>query len=107
MALVDRHRELLRRLTLNDERALSDLVSGGDLIDEPLLDGWTRGLVRIAALAALDAQLESLQAARDAALAAGASDEEILASVVAVAPIVGTARIASVAPRLAVAMDNG
>lgn len=107
MALSDRHRELLRRLTLNDEKALSDLVSGRNLVDEPLLDGRTSGLVRIAGLTALDAEVESLQAARDAALAAGASDEEIIASVLAIAPIVGTARIASAAPRLAIAMENG
>jgi len=100
MTLRTEHRELIRRLTLNDERALRNVMSGQDSDAVTLLDERTRALVRLAGLVALDSESTSLQAVRDAAWAAGAADEEIVDTVLAVAPIVGTTRIASVVPRL-------
>jgi alkylhydroperoxidase/carboxymuconolactone decarboxylase family protein YurZ len=100
MPLSTEHRELVRRLTLNDERVLSEVMSGETPGSAGLLDERTRALVRFAGLIALDSETASLQAARDAAWATGAVDEEIVDTVVAVAPIVGTARIDSIVPRL-------
>jgi len=106
MILSFEHRELVRRLTLNDEGALSDVMSGQNQGSKPLLDDRTRALVRFAGLVALDSETASLQAARDAAWAAGAGDEEIVDTVMAVAPIVGTTRVASIVPRLITILGN-
>jgi alkylhydroperoxidase/carboxymuconolactone decarboxylase family protein YurZ len=100
MPLNTEHRELVRRLTLNDEGALSEVMSGDSPGSAALLDDRTRALVRLAALVALDSEVASFQAARDAAWAVGVIDEEIVDTVVAVAPIVGSARIDSIVPRL-------
>lgn len=101
------HRELLRRLTLNDESALALVLGGRDPAVDSLIDNRTRTLVRLAGLVALDSETASLQAAVDRARAAGVSNEEIVETVLMVAPIVGATRIGSVAPRLALALEAG
>lgn len=107
MALGPEHRKLLRRLTLNDERALKGVLSGRKQGKETLLDDRTRALVRVAGLVALDAEGASFQVARDEVLATGAGDEEIVDTVVSVAPIVGMTRTASIVPRLATVLKTG
>ena len=106
MTLGTEHRELLRRLTLNDEETLRQVVSGRKVGKHRLIDDRTRALVKLAGLVALDAEIASLQVARDEVWAAGAGDEEILDTVIAVAPIVGTTRVASTIPRLAITLDT-
>ncbi len=105
--LSEENQRLLRRLTLNDETALNDVMCDRGVGGATLLDDRTRSLVRLAGLVARSAELASLQVALDAAWAAGARDEEIVDAVVAVAPIVGSAKIASVIPHLAIALDVG
>lgn len=61
-------------------------------------------LVRLAALFAVDASTTTVQWAVERACCAGVSDDEIVAVLVAVGPAVGLPRVASVAPRLALAM---
>jgi alkylhydroperoxidase/carboxymuconolactone decarboxylase family protein YurZ len=106
MTLGSEHRELLRRLTLNDEKTLRQVISGRDVGRQRLLDDQTRALVKLAGLVALEAEIPSLQVARDEVWATGAGDEEIVDTVLAVAPIVGTSRIASTAPRLTIALER-
>ncbi|MFZ0013974.1 MAG: hypothetical protein WAL25_07650 [Acidimicrobiia bacterium] len=106
MTLTTEHRELLRRLTLNDEGSLRMVMSGGNADNPRLLDDRTRALVKLAGLVALDAEIASLQVARDEVWASGARDEEILYAVMTVAPIVGTARIATTIPRLSIALEG-
>jgi alkylhydroperoxidase/carboxymuconolactone decarboxylase family protein YurZ len=103
MALTTNHRELMRRLALCDEGTLSKVMSGR-IPGEALLDHHTRALVRLAGLVALGSETASFQVARDEAWAAGADDEEILETVIVVAPFVGTTRIASIIPQLDAAM---
>lgn len=98
-------RRLLRLVTLNDEAALSDVMSGR-VPGGPSLDQKTKSLVIVAGLIALDATTASLHAAVDNAFAAGASDEEILEVVLAVAPVVGSSRISAMLPRIQVALDR-
>jgi alkylhydroperoxidase family enzyme len=69
------------------------------------LSAATAALVRLAALFALHPTSESLHWAVAVALAAGATDEEVLESLVAVAPIIGLARVNGVAPEVAAALD--
>jgi len=99
--LEAQQRELLRRLTLNDEQALRDVMTGRTPGSDALLDDKNRALVKLAALVALDSETASLQVGVDVAHAAGAADEEIIETVLVIAPIVGTTRISSANPRLA------
>jgi len=99
---------LLRLLALNDEDAVSAVV-GASLTaqDTPALDDKTRALVRLAGLIALEAAPASYQWGVASAVAAGATDEEIVGVLVAVAPVVGMARAGSAAPELALAVGCG
>jgi alkylhydroperoxidase/carboxymuconolactone decarboxylase family protein YurZ len=64
-------------------------VRGWDDADCSELAGKTVALVRRATLAAIEAAPASYQWGVGAALAAGATEEEIVATLVAVAPIIG------------------
>ena len=68
------------------------------------LDDRTVALVRVAATIAVDAGLSSIQHAVSVALAAGASSNEIVATLEALTPITGSARVVSSAPKLALAL---
>jgi alkylhydroperoxidase/carboxymuconolactone decarboxylase family protein YurZ len=105
VGLKSAHQELLRRLTLSDEIALTDVMAGRfDL--EPGLEERTRCLVRLAGLIALDAKTSLLHAATEAAFAAGAKDEEIVEVMAVVAPIVGSIRMTAVIPRMRTVLDR-
>lgn len=95
--------ELLRRLALNDEVAVHAAIGGET--GSSALDPKTGALVRLAALLAIDAGTASCRSAVERAYATGASDEEIVGVLVAVAPAVGAARVVAAAPRLALAID--
>jgi 4-carboxymuconolactone decarboxylase len=91
-----------RRLSLSDEDANLEAVIGkSGLIG---LDAKLFALLRVAALIATESPLASYQWAIDPALAAGATEEDILNVLTAVAPIVGMARLTSAAPVLALAL---
>jgi alkylhydroperoxidase/carboxymuconolactone decarboxylase family protein YurZ len=100
------HQELLRRLALNDE-ASAEATLGALLQDRSAtrLDSRTFALVRVAALIAAESAQASHSWAVDAALAAGASDDDIVDVLAAVAPIVGLARLSIAVPQLALALD--
>jgi alkylhydroperoxidase family enzyme len=101
--MIPAHQELLRRLAINDEHAL-DQVMEGQAIDPPLLDDKTGALVKVATLVALEAGSSSYQWAVDAAHAASAEDTEIIDVLLEVAPIVGMARVNAAALALALAL---
>lgn len=99
--------ELLRRLAINDEKAVCAAVGGGSLAPGTAwpLDAKTAALVRLAALLSLGATTTSCRATVELARAAGATDQEIVGVLLAVAPAVGAARVVGAAPRLALAID--
>jgi 4-carboxymuconolactone decarboxylase len=103
---VERQREdLLRRLALNDETTLQSILGPG--VGEPEtseLGAKTSALVRLGALVATESADASYQWAVGVALATGASEEEIVDVVLAVAPIVGVARVNSAAAGVAQAL---
>jgi len=80
------------------------LVHGHDLERGPVLVPKVERLVRLGALLALGAATSSLRSTVERAREAGASDEEIVGVLVAVAPAIGLARVVSSAPRLASAI---
>jgi alkylhydroperoxidase/carboxymuconolactone decarboxylase family protein YurZ len=105
VSLVDEVELLLRRLSLNDERSVEMvLVHGHDLERGRVLSPKVDLLVRLGALLALGAATSSLRATVERARQAGATDDEIVSVLIAVAPAVGLARVVSSAPRLASAI---
>jgi alkylhydroperoxidase/carboxymuconolactone decarboxylase family protein YurZ len=97
--------ELLRRLALNDEQAVRRAVSAGEVEYTGALEPKAAALVRLGALLAVGAATASCRVTVDVARASGATDEEIVAVLVAVAPVVGSARLVAAAPQLALAID--
>jgi alkylhydroperoxidase/carboxymuconolactone decarboxylase family protein YurZ len=99
------YKETLRRLALNDEAFVDSVLGmGRDTVEVSRLDQKTHALVRLAASLAVDAAPSSYQSNVEAALAAGASLEEVVGTLIAVAPTVGLARVVSAAPELALAL---
>jgi alkylhydroperoxidase/carboxymuconolactone decarboxylase family protein YurZ len=75
-----------------------------DSFEASSLDGETLMLVRIAALVAVDAPPASYLLNLGAAGEAGADEEQVRGVLTAVAPIVGTARVATAASRMVQAL---
>lgn len=93
-----------RRLAIGDQRLLASACGVGITpVDLPRLDARTEALLRIAALVALDAPPSSFRTEVDDALRAGARLSDLLAVLVGVAGIVGSARVVSAAPRISLA----
>jgi alkylhydroperoxidase/carboxymuconolactone decarboxylase family protein YurZ len=82
----------------------SALAVGTDTPHISALDQKTEALVRLGASLALDAAVSSYQANVEMALAASASIDEIVGTLIAVAPTVGLVRTVSAAPVLALAL---
>jgi alkylhydroperoxidase/carboxymuconolactone decarboxylase family protein YurZ len=95
----------LRRLALNEEGVLESVL-GTTLADAAPaeLDAKTAALVRLAGLVAIQSAPASYQWSVTAALAVGATDGEVVGVLVALAPIVGIARVNSAAPEVALAI---
>ena len=96
--------EAFRRLTIGDAVLISEMGNPADRpLDTMRLDARTETLLRIGALVALDAPPSSYRAAVNEAQVAGARLEDLLAVLMAVAASVGSARVISAAPRIALA----
>ena len=101
---MDEPEELLRRLSMHDERALTRVLGAyaqGAVLG---LDAKGSALARLAATIALRGELPSYLSNVDAAIDGGAEFDEIIGVLFAVAPAVGVARVVSAAPKLASAM---
>ena len=95
--------EVLRRLAINDEHFTEECVTGSG--DKPIaLDSKSLALVRVAALVAVGGGVPSFGAEVDAAVAAGATAEEIVGVLVGVVSVVGVPIVVAAAPRLAMAL---
>ena len=96
------HEESLRRLALQDEQCIQSLL-GIPLSDHKTagLDPRAHALIRLAALIALGASCVSYGWAVDAALGAGATADEIVGTLIAVAPITGVAKVVAATPAVA------
>ena len=99
------YKETLRRLALNDETFVAAVLGmGRDTVEDSTLDEKTHALARLSAALAIDAASSSYQSNVDLAQAAGATVDEIVGCLIAVAPIIGLARTVSAAPELALAL---
>jgi alkylhydroperoxidase/carboxymuconolactone decarboxylase family protein YurZ len=102
---VDEIERLLRRLALNDEGSVEMVLARGSQAQAgAMLVPKVDLLVRLGALLALGAATTSLRVIVERAKRAGASDDEIVGVLIAVAPAVGQARVVSTAPKLATAI---
>lgn len=93
------HAEVLRRLTINDER-----VADGAALGDDALSGRDRALVRIAAAVAVGASVPTYGAEIDAAVEAGIDPAEVVGVLAAVVPVVGLPTVVAAAPRVALAL---
>jgi 4-carboxymuconolactone decarboxylase len=96
--------ETLRRLAIAGPTPLpsiTELDNGDHSVCR--LDERTEALVRVGVLVALDAPETSYHAAVEAATLAGATLDDLVATLLTVAGSVGSARVMSAAPRLALA----
>jgi alkylhydroperoxidase/carboxymuconolactone decarboxylase family protein YurZ len=95
----------LRRLALHDDQFVESVLRlGGATVDVSGLDQKTHALVRLGASLAIDATVGSYRSNVEMALAAGASVDEIVGTLIAVAPDVGVIRAVAAAPELALAL---
>lgn len=101
---MDQYKPHLRRLAVHDEALLEAIATGDSSFAAGVIDERTAALLRIAATIAVDGAPASFQHAVAHALAAGATSEEIVASLEAVAPVTGTARVVQCAPKIALAL---
>ena len=101
---MDEYKEHLRRLAVHDDALLDALSADGHSRPIAVIDEKTAALVRVAATIAVDAAPYSFQHAISLALAAGATNDEIVASLEAVTPVTGAARVVQCAPKLALAL---
>src|SRR5436190_6985569 len=99
------YQERLRSIALSDDRFVASVLGmGRDTIDASGLDPKTHAMVRLAALMAVDGGQISYNASAELALASGASVDEIVGILIAVAPAIGLGRVVSAAPELGLAL---
>ncbi len=105
-AAVATTEDTLARIALRDEHFIQSLSrSGGEGAElEPELDQRTCELVKLAVLIGIEGGIPSYVATVQAAQAAGASDAEIVDTLVTVLPSAGIVRTSSAAPKLALAL---
>ena len=98
------YKEHLRRLAVHDDALVELIAADGSAFGAAVLDERSAALVRVAATIAVNAAPASFQHAVTLALAAGATRDEVVATLEAVTPVTGAARVVSSAPKLALAL---
>ena len=87
-----------------DDAFVESILDRDEATELSMLDGKTWALVRLGALIAVDAAPASYLEAVDAARIAGATDDEIVGSLVSVVTLIGVPRAVSAAPKLSLAV---
>ena len=101
---MDEYRQHLRRIAVHDEALMEAVGVEGSSFPVSVIDDKTAALLRLAATIAVDAAAASFQHAVALAMAAGATSAEIVASLEAVTPVTGAARVVQCAPKVALAL---
>jgi 4-carboxymuconolactone decarboxylase len=97
--------DVLRDLAVNDRQMMVELQAPGCADACTTLDPRELALARVASLVAADAPVETFRWTVGDALEAGVSPDEVVGVLLAVAPLVGFARVATTAPKIALALD--
>lgn len=95
-------KHLFKRLTRAAEDGATEIERGKT--DEELLDDRTRALVIIGAAVCSESSTRTFKSLVDSARRAGATEDEILGVLLAVAPAAGESCLVSVAPRVSKAL---
>ena len=103
-APMDEYKEHLRRLAVHDDALLEAIAVEGSSFAASVIDERTAALVRVAATDRRRCGPASFQHAVALALAAGATSDEIVATLEAVTPVTGAARVVQCAPKVALAL---
>jgi alkylhydroperoxidase/carboxymuconolactone decarboxylase family protein YurZ len=104
--MIADHKERLRRLALHDDHFIGSMLTIDPAdVEGSGLDPKNSTLVRLGALVASEAPWICYQREVQWALAAGATPDEIVGALMAVAPITGVARVIAAAPEFALALD--
>ena len=99
------YRNILRQLAMGDiSFAETILCDGSDGMSASRLDPRTAAFVRLGALVASGTSPSGFQSHVDAAFAAGATTEEIVSVLIAVAPTAGLAKVMLAAPSIGLAV---
>jgi alkylhydroperoxidase/carboxymuconolactone decarboxylase family protein YurZ len=99
---VEEYKDRLRRLAVGDESFIKLILAlGPGDVELSRLDPKAHALVRLAGLLGANASPTSYYHAVAMALAAGATPDEIVGTLIALAPTIGLARVVSAAPELA------
>jgi alkylhydroperoxidase/carboxymuconolactone decarboxylase family protein YurZ len=99
------HEEMLRRLAISDDGYVDALLAHDPSdVGARCLDPKTHALVRIGALITMNAAPAHYMAAVESAKEHGATLDEIVGTLIAVMPVVGTARVVTAAPKLGLAI---
>jgi len=98
--------ERLRRLAINDAHLAEDLMGTSGAEEGSALDPKTLTLVRLAALVAIRGAQPSFGALTDGAVEAGATADEIVDVLAAVAAVVGIPCVVTAAPKVAIALGH-
>jgi 4-carboxymuconolactone decarboxylase len=101
---MDEYKEQLRLLAVHDDAFVEAIGVESSTFAASALGARAVALVRIAAVIAVDAAPSSFQHAVAHALAAGATREEVVATLEAVMPVTGAARVVSSVPKLGLAL---
>jgi 4-carboxymuconolactone decarboxylase len=101
---VEDHETVLRKLALRDDGLIDSVLERQETPAPSGLDPKTWALVRLGALIAAAATPPTYMRAVDAAREAGASEREIVGTLIAVMPSLGVVRVVAAAPKLGLAM---
>ena len=101
---MDDYKEHLRRLAVHDDALLEVIAGERSPFVASVIDQRTEALLRVAAMIVADAAPSSFQHAVTHARAAGATSDEIVATLDAVAPVTGAARVVRCVPKVALAL---
>lgn len=102
---METYQRILRRLAIRDDMFIKVVLADEEAnLVAASLDEKTHAFARLAALIALDAAPPSYMWAIEEAREAGATEDEIVGTLVAVMSALGPARVVSAAPKLGLAL---
>jgi alkylhydroperoxidase/carboxymuconolactone decarboxylase family protein YurZ len=97
---MEARQRVLRRLALGDAHVDPELLTPNGRG----ADARTRALVQLGALLAVDGPAITIMRTASDAMTAGVREDEIVGALASLVPIVGTSRVAAVAPKLGMAL---
>jgi 4-carboxymuconolactone decarboxylase len=102
---VDDYEHILRKLAIHDDGYVESILADeARNLEASRLDPKTHALVRIGALIGIDAATAAYVWSTDAGLRDGATIPEVVGTLIAVLPAVGTGRVVTAAPKLGLAV---